>query len=50
MKRRKRNKVRLLDPDGRSPEDWYEDEQGNIVYNPNIKSQADLDAAGIKGR
>jgi len=44
------NPVRLLDPDGRSPEDWYEDEQGNIVYNPYIKSQADLDAAGIKGK
>jgi hypothetical protein len=30
-------------------DDWYEDGDGNIQYDASIKSQGDLDAAGISG-
>ncbi len=37
-----------MDPDGMEAEDWYEDSEGNVVYDENVKSQADLDNLGIK--
>jgi RHS repeat-associated protein len=41
------NPMIRLDPEG--TEDWYLNENGDLAYNENVKSQADLDAAGIKG-
>ncbi len=43
------NPVRFVDPDGREPDDWYEDKDGNIVYDESITSQKDLIDAGISG-
>ncbi len=42
------NPVRLVDPDEMEAEDWYENSEGNVVYDENVKSQADLDNLGIK--
>ncbi len=42
------NPIIFTDPNGMF-EDWYEDENNKMVYNETIKSQEDLDAAGIKG-
>lgn len=42
------NPVVWTDPTGLAPE-WYSDSDGNIVYDENIKSQEDLDRAGIDG-
>ena len=44
------NPIYFIDADGMIGTDWYEDEKGNIVYDENIKSQDDLDKAGIKGK
>ena len=42
------NPISGTDPTG-GREDWYEDSQGNIVWDDNVTSQASLDAAGIDG-
>ena len=42
------NPVSYTDPTGMF-EDWYEDEWKKLVFDESIKSQADLDAKGIKG-
>ena len=42
------NPISFTDPTGMF-EDWYEDENKNMVYDENIKTQDDLDATGIKG-
>jgi RHS repeat-associated protein len=42
------NPVIFTDPTGMF-EDWYENENNKMVHNENIKSQEDLDLAGIKG-
>lgn len=42
----------MIDPDGMTAEavfNWYVNEDGNMVYDSNIKSQEDLDNAGING-
>jgi RHS repeat-associated protein len=36
------NPVNLIDPTGRSPEDWFRDRNGEIKYDENVQSQADL--------
>ena len=41
------NPLIRVDPEG--TEDWYTNENGDFTYDENIKSQADLDKAGIKG-
>jgi len=43
------NPLRYTDPTGAAPDDWYEDQEGNIVYDENITSQKDLNIAGISG-
>lgn len=43
------NPIFFVDPDGMKANDWYEDQNGNIVYDENINSQQDLDDAGIEG-
>lgn len=46
------NPLNRVDPTGAidmDVDDWYEDGDGNIVYDQNIMSQGDLDAAGIQG-
>jgi len=43
------NPIFFIDPDGMKANDWYEDENGKIVYDKNVKSQEDLDKAGKKG-
>ncbi len=40
------NPVRYVDPDGR---DWYENKEGNMIYDINIRSQKDLEKSGIEG-
>ncbi|MEM0940387.1 MAG: hypothetical protein AAF600_19865 [Bacteroidota bacterium] len=42
------NPVNRVDPSGML-DDWYTDAGGELVYDENITSQADLDAAGIEG-
>ncbi len=42
------NPLKFIDPDGQL-EDWYVDENDQIVYDENINSQEDLVAAGIEG-
>jgi hypothetical protein len=47
----KNNPIIIKDLDGRSTsKGWYEGEDKEIVWNDNIKSQEDLDCAGIKGK
>jgi hypothetical protein len=36
------NPVNLIDPTGRSPEDWFQDKDGSFQYAETVKSQADL--------
>jgi hypothetical protein len=36
------NPLRLTDPTGLAPTDWYRDGEGNIVYDEDVQSQADL--------
>jgi len=36
------NPLRLTDPTGLAPTDWYRDEEGNIVHDEGVQSQADL--------
>jgi len=36
------NPLRLRDPTGLAPLDWYRDEEGNIVHDEDVQSQADL--------
>lgn len=46
------NPLSYIDPDGREARavfDWYVNEEGNMIYDENIKSQEDLDNAGING-
>jgi len=43
------NPIFYIDPDGMQATDWYENGDGNIVYDENITSQQDLDDAGIDG-
>jgi len=43
------NPVYFNDPSGMAPTDWFKDENDNIVYDKNVKSQDDLDKAGVKG-
>ena len=43
------NPIRMIDPTGLAPEDWYADNDGNLIYNENIRSQDNLDEAGIDG-
>jgi RHS repeat-associated protein len=43
------NPLKFIDPTGMF-EDWYANADGEMVYDENIKSQADLDAAGIEGQ
>ncbi|HJS00411.1 MAG TPA: RHS repeat-associated core domain-containing protein, partial [Flavobacterium sp.] len=43
------NPIYLIDPNGKSPFDWYKNKLGNYVYDKNIKSQKNLDDAGIDG-
>jgi RHS repeat-associated protein len=43
------NPIYFVDPDGMQADDWYKDENNNIVYDKNIKSQDDLDKAGNGG-
>lgn len=38
------NPINRIDPDGGF--DWYTDTDGNLVYDANVKSQADVDALG----
>ena len=40
------NPILFMDPDGM---DWYKAENGEVVYNDEIKSQDDLKSAGISG-
>jgi len=47
------NPLKYVDPTGEiaiEREDWYEDADGNVVYNENIKRQQDLEDAGIDGK
>jgi RHS repeat-associated protein len=37
------NPLRLTDPTGLAPMDWYRDEEGNIVHDEDVQSQADLE-------
>jgi RHS repeat-associated protein len=41
------NPLTRVDPEG--TKDWYTNEDGGLAYDETIKSQKDLDAAGIKG-
>ena len=43
------NPIYFIDPDGMQATDWYAAGDGTIVYDENIKSQQDLDDAGIEG-
>ncbi len=43
------NPVYFIDPDGMLAEGWYEDGEGNIVYDENIDNQQDLDDNNIEG-
>jgi RHS repeat-associated protein len=43
------NPVFFIDLDGMQATDWYKDKDNNIVFDENIKSQEDLDKAGIEG-
>jgi len=46
------NPLYFIDPDGRAAvaaDDYYRDENGDVQYNATIKSQADMEAKGIKG-
>ena len=49
------NPVNRIDPSGAidlsalGVDDWYEDSSGNIIYDASIKSQSDLNDAGIQG-
>ena len=43
------NPIILLDPDGRL-DGWYEDAEGNIIYDKKINSQQDLENNNIKGK
>jgi hypothetical protein len=42
------NPISRIDPTG-ALDDWYQNEKGEVIYDDNIKSQADLDKAGIGG-
>ena len=37
------NPLRLVDPTGLAPTDWYRDEDGNIVHDEEVQSQEDLE-------
>ncbi len=42
------NPIGFIDPTGMAA-DWFEDENKKLVYDENVKSQEDLDKAGIQG-
>ncbi|HUX53916.1 MAG TPA: RHS repeat-associated core domain-containing protein [Williamwhitmania sp.] len=42
------NPISYVDSTGMS-EDWYEDENNNVVYDAAVTSQADLDSKGVQG-
>ena len=37
------NPLRLVDPDGRAPMDWYRDQDDSVRFDPEVQSQDDLD-------
>lgn len=36
------NPLRFIDPDGMKGQDWFKDLNGDMQYEPNVKSQEDL--------
>lgn len=44
------NPIYFIDPDGMQATDWYENADGGIEFDKDIKSQEDLDKAGIEGK
>ena len=43
------NPIYFIDPDGMQSQDWFKNENDDLVFDESIESQADLDDAGIEG-